>query len=380
MAKSRKKKARSSSSKSQRASRGRGSSPERELAAIERIVAANGTIRYYVAGDLESGQVHFLLTKFPTDGKGAIINVLVDTGITGVKDVWSQVPVHAEVLEGMRTMLNTGGMSIRPTTLEESRRWILGGLRWASEHDMRLPRLWPHAARILGVGEDDWKTASTDGFYKEFAGHPEDLRLRLVKGSFDELIQRPDIEFLFDERAPYLADHETGEYSSRTGAMELGPSAGELSDEEAFARMTKEVRELREWYGRVAKHLTAAVAEDLRRGGVEPSPELPQYITNHLIAVHLARLADSTATTPQDMNERYDDFMDVLDKTVPDEQWDDFEEAGTQMEEHFEKCPDIMAFIDAASAKAKEELDQSGTQERRPRASKPRSRRPRGRR
>src|SRR6059058_1090303 len=94
------------------------------------------------------------------------------------------------------------GITMRRATIDEIRVLAAGGVRWAHENGMRVPKDLIKTATLIG-GIGDWASADVSLFLKQFVGHPEDLRQRLLREHIDTYLKRTDIHFVFSE-APYI--------------------------------------------------------------------------------------------------------------------------------------------------------------------------------
>jgi hypothetical protein len=183
---------------------------QKSISPIKRLADAPGKIEYWMSDDFDVlGQAQMFIYK-QAAGLTGIACFLVDRGVVGLKDAWSRINIDRLEFAEMLEKCSDRGITMRPATLDEVRRMVAGGIRWAHENGMRLPKDWVKPASLLG-GINNWMTADVSGFVKEFAGHREDLRQRLIGEPFESYIQRDDIAFVFSDLAPYM-NQETGDY------------------------------------------------------------------------------------------------------------------------------------------------------------------------
>jgi hypothetical protein len=165
------------------------------------------------------GQVQCFVYKRAA-GLTGLACFLVDRGVVGLKDAYTLIPADREHLDRIREGAESRGIGMKQTSIEQIRNIVAGSVRWAHAHGMRLPKDWHKTAAVIG-GVGDWASADVSKFVKEFAGHPEDLRRRLIGESLESFMARTDITFIFSDAAPYM-DQETGRYENN----------GEIDDEE----------------------------------------------------------------------------------------------------------------------------------------------------
>lgn len=172
------------------------------LSPVTRLADAPGEIDCWMSDGLTRfGQAQIFVYKRAA-GLSGIAAFLIDRGVVGLKDAWTRMGVERDELDDMVKRGNERDIVMRRATPEQARQMIAGAARWAYDNGMRLPKHWLKAAALLG-GVGDWAAADVSAFAKEFAGHPDDLRQRLVSEPFETYIQRTDIRFVLSEDAPY---------------------------------------------------------------------------------------------------------------------------------------------------------------------------------
>ncbi|HEX5243060.1 MAG TPA: hypothetical protein VFW23_07315, partial [Tepidisphaeraceae bacterium] len=194
---------------------------------------ARGDLECWISDDFESfNQLQIFVYK-RGGGLSGIACFLIDRGVVGLKDAWNQLDILPEEFEKMLAKSERGGIPLHQCSVEEARKWIAGGVRWAHDNGMRLPKDWARTALLIdGVG--DWHNADVSQFVKEFAGHPEDLRQRLIGEPLETYLQRKDVKFLFSDAAPYKGQH-TGYYSDWRPLDDLDEEEDEELDDETLA-------------------------------------------------------------------------------------------------------------------------------------------------
>lgn len=180
------------------------------ISPVKRLADATGETEFWMSTDFEfNGQTQIFAYKRGA-GLSGVACFLIDRGVVGLKDAWMRMDVDRDDLDGMLEGSRARGVRMQRVGRAEVQRLIAGSVRWAHENGMRLPKDWIRSASLIG-GVGDWASADVSEFVREFAGHPEDLRQRLIAEPFDTYIRRNDIAFIFNDAAPYL-DQGTGEY------------------------------------------------------------------------------------------------------------------------------------------------------------------------
>ena len=271
---------------------------------VKRLVEAPGEVEYWISDEFESmGQMQVFVYKRAA-GLTGMAAFLIDRGVVGLKDTWVRMHLLREEFDEALENSRRSGIAMRRSSADEVRRWVAAALRWAHDNGMRLPKDWARPASFIG-GVGDWQSADVSAFVKEFAGHPDDLRQRLVAEPFESYVLREDVRFVFNTDAPYM-DQETGEYSDwpQLGDMsedELEEIAGELPDEE--------INELTERLSPVVDALTAQTTSWLQARGEAPSGELVEAWRS----IVFAHLASKAAMPDKPGDERAELAFDLLD-------------------------------------------------------------------
>jgi hypothetical protein len=186
---------------------------------LKRLADAKGEAECWISDDFEeNGQAQLFAYK-QGGGLAGVAAFLIDRGVVGLKDAWTRIGMDRNEFDEMLQAGGTRGISMHRIEPDQMRRWVAGAARWAYDHGMRLPKDWVKTASLIG-GAGDWRSADVSAFSREFAGHPEDLRQRLIGESLEIFLKRPDIEFIFSDAAPYM-DQEKGEFHGSEDLFEL---------------------------------------------------------------------------------------------------------------------------------------------------------------
>jgi hypothetical protein len=248
---------------------------------------------------------------------------------------------------------------MRRATLDEIRRLVAGGIRWAHENGMRLPKDWVKPASLLG-GIDDWMTADVSRFVKEFAGHPDDLRQRLIGEPFESYIQRDDIDIDFFDLAPYK-DQNTGEYVNNDDDdddVDLADLDEDELEEIAADIPEEELNELAAGLTPIAMGLASETNVWLSTRNEEPSIGLVEAWQSILLSSLLARTA-----MPDAPDEEIADFgielLEDMSKRIDASRQSKYEEAVGQALEHLDADPMMIqnAMLKYAQANASGEQE-----------------------
>ena len=308
---------------------------------IKRLAEARGELECWISEDFESfGQLQIFVYKRGA-GHGGIACFLIDRGVVGLKDAWTRLDVFPEEFEKMLETSEQNGIPLHQCGVEEARKWVAAGARWAHDNGMRLPKDWAKAAMLIdGVG--DWHNADVSQFVKEFAGHPDDLRQRLIGEPLETFLQRKDIEIIFSDLAPYK-DQKTGSYSDWGLLEDLDEEEDEELDDETLASLIpdEEIEALMARMAPGAAIFTQKTKTYLLERGQEPSSELFSAWQNLLMARLMA--AAALQESPQ---EEIDDFtcqlLQGLSERVEEPRAAELQRAVEQVLEHLDADPQIM--------------------------------------
>jgi hypothetical protein len=311
---------------------------------IKRLAEAPGEVECWMSG-FETGQAQIFVYKRAA-ALSAMACFLVDRGVAGLKDTFVHVGYERQALDETLKTCQRQGIRMARASVEQVRRMVAGGMRWAYENGLRLPKDWAKTAMLIG-GVGDWMSADVSGFVKEFSGHPEDLRQRLVSEPFEQYIEREDIDFMFSDAAPYM-DQRTGSYSQ--GDEEIDP--------ESIAEQipTEAVVELLNRLAPTIPLLTKGTAAWLIVRDVAPSPELMNAWKSILLATAMSNAAMPDAP-PAERADFSHELLETLSEKIEEMQTDEYERALDQVLEHLASNPRMM---DEAMAKAGEPPDEDG--------------------
>jgi hypothetical protein len=293
---------------------------------VKRLAEAAGEIECWISDHFEErGQLQIFAYKVAA-GLTGIAAFLVDRGVVGLKDAWHNTGIDREMLKSMMEGVEAGGVKMHRCKLEDARRWVAGPARWAHDNGMRLPKEWLKTALLIG-GLEDWKSADVSGFLKEFYGHPEDLRQRLIGESFESYLDREDVLIEFSNDAPFM-DHETGDYlypDSDDDDFEDEPFDADAV-EENFARFQESCK-------RMTDLLAAETARWLASQNEEPSSQLSWAWMALLTAQLVERHSEGRISGPQVVDRLLQDVDESLQEAA--------QLAGEQLSRHLTAEPDV---------------------------------------
>lgn len=269
------------------------------ISPLKRLAEAPGVAECWMSDGFDvNGQAQMFVYKRAA-GLTGIACFLVDRGVVGLKDAWTQMKVERSEFQRLLDRSRSGGIAMKRVTVNDIRRMVAGGIRWAHDNGMRLPKDWAKTAALIG-GVGDWASADVSQFVNEFAGHPEDLRQRLISEPFESYIRRPDIEFTFSDNAPYL-DQETGEYidadewDDEEDYNEDEFEADEFDDEELQSLIDdlpkEQIDALIDRYTTAAVGLAQETTHWLEARNQAASPELMEAWRSMILATTIAKAA-----------------------------------------------------------------------------------------
>jgi hypothetical protein len=281
---------------------------------------------------------------------------LVDRGVVGLKDAYMSIPMDRADFDAALESARNTGIRMRRASCEEARHWVAAGIRWAHDNGMRLPEDWVKTASLIG-GVGDWRSADVSAFVKGFVGHPEDLRQRLIIEPFDSYIQRPDISFIFDSRAP-IKDQQTGEYYPDR-------SIEDLSDEDlediADDLPSEEVEAISAAMAAAVNGLAAETASWLETQGDQPSPELQEAYKAMLIARVLAYSASPDAPDDEAIA-LTQEILSTLFEKVEVSRAKEFHRAAEQALRHIKMEPRLVQKVIRRRGLSPEQLESDDSQ------------------
>lgn len=324
------------------------------ISPIKRLAEARGELECWMSSNFaDFGQLEIFAYKRGV-GLGGVACFLIDRGVVGLKDAWTRLHVSREEFGDMLAASDRNGISLHQRSVEEVRKWIAGGVRWAHDNGMRLPKDWAKAASLIdGVG--DWHNADVSQFIKEFAGHPEDLRQRLIGEPLETYLQRKDVKFIFSNAAPYK-DQETGSYSD-WGLLDGLDEEDEELDDDSLASLIpdEEIDELLAGVAPIAEKLTEKTKAYLLAQGQEPSAELFSAWQNLLVARLMASMA--LQESPQEEIDAFTyQLLQGVSQRVEESRAAELHRAVEQMLEHLETNPQMMQqeYVDTRAPEAAE--------------------------
>jgi hypothetical protein len=294
---------------------------QQSISPMQRLAAAVGHLECWMSDDFGvKGQAQFFVYK---EGAGltGIACFLVDRGVVGLKDAWVRMGITRADLKDILDQCAAQDLRMRRAEPDQIRPLIAGGIRWAHENGMRLPKDWTRPASFIG-GVGDWATADVSPFIKEFAGHPEDLRQRLIGEPFETYIRRTDVKFLFSLEAPFM-DQKTGRYNNETDDFDPDDPDSDDSPELLFDPAQEEMlRTISEHVKPAAHELVAQTAAWLAARMQIPSPELLEAWKALVLSTALAQAATPDGE-PDDFAEfeaeMMRDMIELFDPSRSDE-------------------------------------------------------------
>ena len=307
------------------------------ISPVKRLAEAKGEIECWMSeGFGELGQLQILIHKRAA-GLSGVACFLIDRGVVGLKDAWTKLRVDREEFDFMVERSAEHGIPMLRGTLEEARRWVAGGVRWAQQNGMRLPKDWVKVASIMG-GVGDWAKADVSEFEMEFAGRPDDLRQRLIGQPFDEFTRRTDIRFIFNESAPMM-DIESGEYEDG------GDLESELDAESILDGMpSMQLRSMLVRFTASATALQAMTTEWLEARGEKPPSGalLLEAWQSVMLASALTEAAVSDVESDQGI-ELFEQMLDDIRRRTEPDRVDQYDWAVDKALEHLNADAELLA-------------------------------------
>ncbi len=288
-----------------------------------------------------NGQMQLFVYK-QAAGLSGIACFLVDRGIVGLKDAWTRTDMSRNEFREMLEKCDRRGLRMGRVAIEEVRRWVAGGIRWAHENGMRLPKDWAKPASLIG-GVGDWGSADLSGFAKEFAGHPEDLRQRLIGESFESLLAREDIDFIFSDAAPYM-DQRTGQdaHVDDLNALDEGDSDLDDDPQSLLAGLPDEaLNKQADRFIPAATALAADTAKWLEARTDNASPGLLEAWRSMMLAATLSKAAILDGPEDEVADLTYD-FLKELSARIEPSRSTEHHRAVEQILEHLQTDPLLM--------------------------------------
>jgi len=314
---------------------------KQSISPFKRLVDAPGEIEYWMSETLGAiGQMQIFAYKRAA-GLTGVACFLIDRGVVGLKDAFTRMNIGREEFDNILKRSEDNDISINRVAVEDVRRAVAGGIRWAHQNGMRLPREWVKTASLIG-GVGDWASADVSNFVMEFAGHPEDLRQRLIGESFDSYIRRPDVRIIFSNAAPYM-DQRTGEYAPSSDFEFDDDVDEEKEDLESIVdeSLDSDLEELSARVVPIALGLAEETVEWLLAHKRTPSPELPEAWQSILLATLFSETALRDAPWSR-VAELGGQLIGTFAESVEEEHRAEYEQAVEQAREYLEADPEIM--------------------------------------
>lgn len=153
----------------------------------------------YINEDWEESRIASILALRKVPGGYALGAFLVDLTCLGLKDAWGRIDIG---LAEFRDTLDRSRERVAMVRIPPETAWklVAGGVRWAKDHEFRLPPRYERWVSVLGRVAD-CASADVDEFGTEdgkmvYVGPLEDLRKRLLGCSLEEFIAREDVHYI----------------------------------------------------------------------------------------------------------------------------------------------------------------------------------------
>lgn len=169
-------------------------------------------------------------------------------------------------------------------------------------------------------------------FVKEFAGHPEDLRQRLIGQPLETYLKRDDIEFVFSNFAPYM-DHKTGEYENDFDGL----NEEEMEDTESIASQipVEELQKMADQFTAAATALAGDTAAWLQGRGIRPEPELFEAWRSVMLAAMISKTAMPDAPE-EDVADFGFELLQDMSARIEDSRFAEYDQSVGQVLMHLE--------------------------------------------
>lgn len=305
---------------------------------LKRLADADGPVECWMSDDFEVHRQCSLHAFKRGEGLSGAANFLIDRGVVGLKDAWCLIPCDSAQRQKIFDGARESGLRLVRVTPEVACARIAAAARWAFDNGMRLPKDWLKAAAIIGpVG--DWRVADVSAFVKEFVGHPEDLRQRLIGEPFKTYLARRDVAFEFSDAIPYM-DQRTGQYIDPLAPDDLDLDE-EISDEElAKVLPDQALDEIMGAFSPSVAKLANRTEAWLRASGQSPSSELRDIWGALLFAGAMAMaMGPVEGRAERDAEDRAREALEVLKARPAFTRSDAYRLAVEQCEAHLEAEP-----------------------------------------
>jgi len=326
--------------KAKREAKRREAKRRESISPLKRLADAPSQVECWMSRDFaENGQIQAFVYK-QAGGLSGIACFLIDRGVVGLKDAWARMNVGRTDFNEMLEDCKERAIPMSRVTIEKVRRMIAGGLRWAFENGMRLPKDWATPALLIG-GVGAWESADVSEFVKEFAGHPQDLRQRLIAEPFDDYLQRTDIDFIFSDSAPYK-DQENGRYVDADKSDLFSDDDDDKDDPNLLEEVPEEeMKEMATQFADLAKNLATETTAWLHARNETPSRQLAKAWVALMVTSILTKAAKPDAGDDELSNFGFEMAQDFSDR-VEESHRADYEIAVQQVMNHMETVPDLV--------------------------------------
>ena len=309
------------------------------ISPIKRLADAKGEIDCWTSGDFGDMRQMQIFAYKRGGGVSGVACFLIDQGVVGLKDAWVRISIPRSEFDEMVQKSAGHGIDMKRVPLETIRAVIAGAVRWTHDNGMRLPNDLAKVTSIIG-GIGDWQSADVSNFSKEFMGHPDDLRRRLISEPFESYIQRKDIEFLFSDAAPVM-DLETGRYIDPDDSFDFDDMDEDQIESIANELPEEEIAQLEEQITPLAIGLAGDTTTWLSARGQAASAKLVNAWQSVIIAGTLANIAMPDAA-PEEAAGYTENLLDGLSDRIDEKYLAEYQLAIDQVTEHFETDPAMM--------------------------------------
>lgn len=243
------------------------------------VTKTSGEFTCYCSRDWQDNGIASILVTKTLRGGGRVLGAfLVDFWCCGLKDAWGRLDIAVEEIKHVLDLSEQDGAPMGQVDLDLVRRMVAGGIRFARQNGFRLPHNYERWAALIGVNAaDDTADLGLFGFHKRgkalcYVGRMSDLRKRLVRGTAEEFLRRPDVDFILGDESPFSDPGRGAEDWEQDDLEDLDELDEDELDEEDAA---EELAELR---GQIHKKLLEKVRQWCFANHLVPHPLLPEAI------------------------------------------------------------------------------------------------------
>lgn len=176
----------------------------KNVTALQKVAMGGGTLECLANPPdyREQGIVSIIVLARTPGGRCAVASFLVDLWCVGLKDAWGKSETPPEHLADLRDGARDRGAVRMP--VEEARRLVAAGVRFARENGFRLPDHWQKWVSVFGEMprlesldmSDFGVEAEGRGKKLRYVGTEQFLRTRLTGCTVESFVARPDVEWI----------------------------------------------------------------------------------------------------------------------------------------------------------------------------------------